>query len=616
MATKASSGALSTFIMDPSDAQYVQALRDAQANLREALDSRSNQLFDPTLLAISQALGSPTKTGSFGEVLGNVAGAIGTSQQAEDKRSREIATMKMELASNELAQNRATQGMKAGFDLLNRGRPSAPAGQPSAPAAEGSPQAPAGQAAQPTAGGLTQPSAGPSNAPTSVTRNVTTNDILGLKMLGQNNIADAIVKGIELDRGRYHVSNDMIVDKDADGGPKVIADLRVSKQEPTEIVVGGKPLNLMMTGPELRDFNAAFAQGKGDEFFEKNLKGRRTDANLPSTGSALREIYVPLLGDVRFQGTDKQAAIIERLSEEALRTRNPSSLRDYVDSITKPMAMPAAAQAPARPTAAPTAAPAAQAAPGQPAAPAVVGRPPAPQPAAQPAEQPAPTSDLSGLPLADQTKIISERLSAANKPAQDTIAVLLKSSGPDTTVPSNQRLKELVNIIDNNPKVVGLMNKQGTVAGIAAAAQQGLQVGSTSVSLPVTEFLSKNNLTPQEQQIARRVAQLLDQEFFTRAALAKSALGPQISNTDAIAMKSPMARPEDGAQLIKYWSLHGVLVNRQNDELVNSYNSWLDKTKGKQGDRTFWNTEGRRILNQYTPYFEKLEKDFSPTRPR
>jgi hypothetical protein len=109
---------------------------------------------------------------------------------------------------------------------------------------------------------------------------------------------------------------------------------------------------------------------------------------------------------------------------------------------------------------------------------------------------------------------------------------------------------------------------------------------------------------------------LLDQEFFTRAALAKSALGPQISNTDAIAMKSPMARPEDGAQLIKYWSLHGVLVNRQNDELVNSYNSWMDKTKGRQPARQFWNTEGRKILNQYTPYFEKLEKDFSPTRPR
>jgi hypothetical protein len=613
MATKASSGALSTLALDPSDAQYIQALRDAQANLRDALDSRNNQLFDPTLLAISQALGAPTKTGSFGEVLGNVAGAIGTTQQAEEKRAREIASMKMELASNELAQNRATLGMKAGMDLLNRGRTPSPAqaGQPPAPAAEGAPQA----------GAAPQAPAGQPNAPTGVTRNVTTDDIIGLKMLGQNNIADAIVKGIELDRGRYHVSNDMIVDKDAPGGPKVVADLRVGKQEPTEIVVGGKSMTLNMSPVEQRDFNAAFSQGKGDEFYEKHLKGRRTDVNLPSAGGALREISVPLLGDVVFRGTDRQAAMIERLSEEALKTGNPTALRDYVTSIRQPMAMPPAAARPTAPAAPTAPAPQAQAtpaAPGQPPMPAVTGRPPAAQPAQQPAQQPAaqPTSDLSGLPLAEQEKVMIERLSLADKPAQETMATLMKSAGPETTVASNQRLNELVTIINNNPKVVGLMNQQGVIAGIAAAAQQGLQVGSTSVSLPVTTFLEKAKLTPQEQQVARRVAQLLDQEFFTRAAIAKSALGPQISNTDAIAMKSPMARPEDGAQLIKYWSLHGVLVNKQNDELVNSYNSWMDRTKGKQPTRQFWNTEGRKILNQYTPYFQKLEKDFSPTGSR
>jgi hypothetical protein len=267
------------------------------------------------------------------------------------------------------------------------------------------------------------------------------------------------------------------------------------------------------------------------------------------------------------------------------------------------MAMPAA---PANSSAAPSAAPAAQ---GQPPA----ARPPqaAPQAANQPVD-----SDLSGLPLADQNKTILERLTVADKPAQETMAVLMKSAGPETTIASSQRLKELVNIIKEHPNVVGLMNKEGVVAGIAAAAQQGLQVGSTGVSLPVTAFLEKAKLSPQDQQVARRVAQLLDQEFFTRAALAKTALGPQISNVDAIAMRSPMARPEDGAQLIKYWSLHGVLVNKQNDELVNAYNDWMNRTKGRQPTRQFWNSEGRKILNQYTPYFQKLEKDFSPTRSR
>lgn len=604
MATKASSGALSTLALDPSDEEYVKSLREAQANLRNALESRQNQLFDPTLLAMAQGFLAPTKTGSFGEVLGNVAGQVGPAQQAEEKRAREIASMKMELAANELAQNRATIGMKKGMELLNRGQPQA--GQPA-------PQAPVdGQAAAPSQAPTGQAPAGLSGAPTQAPRNVTGRELSGLRLMGQGVLADSIAKGIELDRNRYKTNENMIIDMDAPDGPKVIADLRVSKQEPSQIVVGGKPLTVMMTGTQLRDFNAAFAQGKGDDYYEKHLKGLRTDANLPAYGGPLQEIYVPLLGDVRFQGTARQAYEIARLSDDASKTGNVSELQNYVTRIKRPMP-----PAQATPQAQAPQAQATPAAPGQPPMPAVTGRPPT-QPAPQPAQQPAaePVSDLSSLPLADQEKVIIERLSLADKPAQDTMATLMKSAGPETTVSSNQRLTELVNIINQNPNVVGLMNKEGVIAGIAAAAQQGAQVGSTSVSLPVTTFLEKAKLSPQDQQVARRVAQLLDQEFFTRAALAKSALGPQISNVDAIAMRSPMARPEDGAQLIKYWSLHGVLVNKQNDELVNAYNNWLDSTKGKQPTRKFWNTEGRKILNQYTPYFQKLEKDFSPTRPR
>ena len=92
---------LSTYVTTPEGEERVRVYKDAQDNLRQALESRQNQLFDPTLLALSQALGAPTKTGSFGEVLGNVAGAVGTSQEAEQKRAREIANMKFDLARNE-----------------------------------------------------------------------------------------------------------------------------------------------------------------------------------------------------------------------------------------------------------------------------------------------------------------------------------------------------------------------------------------------------------------------------------------------------------------------------------------------------------------------------------
>jgi hypothetical protein len=613
MATKAP---LSLYADSPEAEKVVQEYRDQQKLLMDSLVNRK-QLFDPTLLAMAQGFLSPTKSGTFGESLGNVAGAVAPVQQAEEKRAQDIARMRFDMAQQNLQSYQATQGDRAFRDALSRRGPQ-PSGQPAA-TPDGQPSQPGAASGQPVG-----------EAPQGL-RSITTNDI-ALVAASPNGMpkADFLLKLQDNERGRFKTVDGQVIDMDAPGGPKLFADFRSVKQEPTEIVVRGQPLNLNMTPTELREFNDAYRKGQGDEYFEKNLKGRRTDINLPASGGDLKEITVPLLGDVVFRGTPRQAAMVEKLSEDAIKTNNPTSLKAYVDSLTKQMPMPAAPTAPApqavaRPTA--PAAPQAQAtpaAPGQPPMPAVAGRTPsaqaapqpAPQPAAQPAAQPEPTSDLAGLPLADQNREMLARLSAADKPAQETMATLMKSAGPETTVASNQRLKELVTIINNNPKVVGLMNQQGVVAGIAAAAQQGLQVGSTSVSLPVTTFLEKQKLTPQEQQIARRVGQLLDQEFFTRAAIAKSALGPQISNTDAIAMRSPMARPEDGAQLIKYWSLHGVLVNRQNDDLVNSYNSWMNSTKGRQPARQYWNTEGRKILNQYTPYFEKLEKDFSPTGSR
>jgi hypothetical protein len=130
---KASSGALSTVILDPSDEQYVKSFREAQASLQEALDTRNNQLFDPMLLAISQALGAPTKTGSFGEVLGNVAGAIGTSQQAEEKRAQDIARMRFDMAQQNFMLNRKDQAAK----MLAPPQAGAPAGAPAAGAPAG-----------------------------------------------------------------------------------------------------------------------------------------------------------------------------------------------------------------------------------------------------------------------------------------------------------------------------------------------------------------------------------------------------------------------------------------------------------------------------------------------
>ena len=70
----------------------------AKQKFENMLAERENRLFDPTLLAMAQGFLAPTKTGSFGESLGNVAGAVAPVQAAEDKRAMDMARMRLEMA--------------------------------------------------------------------------------------------------------------------------------------------------------------------------------------------------------------------------------------------------------------------------------------------------------------------------------------------------------------------------------------------------------------------------------------------------------------------------------------------------------------------------------------
>ena len=67
-----------------TDAATVEANRvyqEALRKLNESLDLRKNRTFDPMLLAAAQGFLAPTKTGSFMESLGRVAGAVGEAQE-------------------------------------------------------------------------------------------------------------------------------------------------------------------------------------------------------------------------------------------------------------------------------------------------------------------------------------------------------------------------------------------------------------------------------------------------------------------------------------------------------------------------------------------------------
>jgi hypothetical protein len=150
----------------------------AQQEARDILSQRQNRLFDPVALAAAQGFFAPTKTGSFGESLGNVAGQLIPAVQAEEKRTMDMAKMRMELAQQGLQttiQGQNAQQDQATFNdraykpptaqpaSAQGGAPVPPSGgaialpsAPPAPASLPAPAAPPAAPPAPPAGGLAQ----------------------------------------------------------------------------------------------------------------------------------------------------------------------------------------------------------------------------------------------------------------------------------------------------------------------------------------------------------------------------------------------------------------------------------------------------------------------------
>lgn len=75
-----------------------QRYQEASAQLEQALSSRKNRLFDPTLLAMAQGLLGPTQTGGFGEAIGRAAEKVGASEAQQQKEDIDIAKMRLDMA--------------------------------------------------------------------------------------------------------------------------------------------------------------------------------------------------------------------------------------------------------------------------------------------------------------------------------------------------------------------------------------------------------------------------------------------------------------------------------------------------------------------------------------
>lgn len=224
----------------------------------------------------------------------------------------------------------------------------------------------------------------------------------------------------------------------------------------------------------------------------------------------------------------------------------------------------------------------------------------------------APTTD-AGLPPAAQTEVQKARIAEEDKKWQESKA-LIYNWEPTNLAGSDRRLRELYNIANNYPQIFGLMQQQGLLTALGAAAQEGIKIGNMGqISLPINEFLTKVKLSKEEQAQLRRASQILADEFFERAKGYRSVLGPQMSNFDAELMNKPMATAADSAANIKYWVKGAILTNKQRDEIFRSLNQFEDQTQGRASARQFFNSpQYRDILNKYNQLYDQFTKQHSP----
>ena len=145
--------------MDEQDSQldpFAKSIEEEQAaqkallsryeQLQNTLQQRTNLPFDPTLMKISQALLSPTKSGSFGESLGMGVQALVEGSEQEQVRQQNLAKMQAELEEKVLGIKQKGSQLQAIRQLAGYGRAPAGTGAPAGAAAGAPAGAPAGAA--------------------------------------------------------------------------------------------------------------------------------------------------------------------------------------------------------------------------------------------------------------------------------------------------------------------------------------------------------------------------------------------------------------------------------------------------------------------------------------
>lgn len=161
--------------------------------------------------------------------------------------------------------------------------------------------------------------------------------------------------------------------------------------------------------------------------------------------------------------------------------------------------------------------------------------------------------------------------------------------------------RELLQLTRDHPEVTGLLVRQGPVAAVLQAAETGIQTPIGSLSLPVTEALTKLNLTPEKQAVARNILQLMTKLNQTVMREGKDIYGPQISVFDAREMSKPGFQATDPTSFIAYLASKNIITNKFMGELADAQQDYFEKNP-RASTSSFFSSKNK----SYTDIVDRL----------
>jgi hypothetical protein len=161
--------------------------------------------------------------------------------------------------------------------------------------------------------------------------------------------------------------------------------------------------------------------------------------------------------------------------------------------------------------------------------------------------------------------------------------------------------RELIQMVKDHPKVVGMLVHQGPLYALLQAAESGISTPVGSLSAPVTEVLSKLKLTPEEQGVARNVLQIISTLNQNVMRAGKDIYGPQISVFDAREMAKPGFATTDPASFITYLASKNIITNKFMGEMAEAQARYFENNPNARTS-SFFSSKNK----EYTDIVDRL----------